>query len=222
VAALLEATDLTHRFRDEDPPVLCGLTLTLTPGDRLAILGPSGSGKTTLLHLMAGLLPVQHGHLQLCGTSLNGTSEAQRTTLRRQHVGLIFQDHRLLPHLNAVENVLAPCYAIQRRPTPEQSARAHALLDRVGLSAKAQSLPSQLSHGQRQRVAVARALLLRPQVVLADEPTGSLDADTTASLIPTLLQEQGEAALVVVTHDPHVARAMDRVLRLHQGQLVTP
>ena len=181
-----------------------GLDLELAAGEVRAVLGPSGSGKTTLVHLLAGILPIPEGRLWWGDVEVSRLGEEALARLRRERVGLVFQHHYLLDELDALENVLVPGM-IAGRPDPE---RARALLARVGLGEHLQQRPDTLSGGERQRVAVARALYARPQVVLADEPTGALDrknAGRVRDLLLELAQENG-AAVLLATHDEALVR----------------
>ncbi|WP_038055878.1 ABC transporter ATP-binding protein [Thermus amyloliquefaciens] len=188
-----------------------GVSLRLYPGEALAVLGPSGSGKTTLLHLLAGLLPLQEGEVYWEGTPIRGLPEGVLARRRLRFMGLVFQHHFLFPELTALENVLAPGYLVGRVD------RGHALwfLSRLGLRERADFLPQRLSGGERQRVAVARALYLRPRLLLADEPTASLDrtqARNVLGLMQELAREVG-AALLFSTHDEALVEGLS-VLRL--------
>lgn len=197
--------------------VLLGVDLTVEAGDRLAIIGPSGSGKTTLLHIMGLLDRPDAGTITLDGSEVPEAEDA-RAALRRDRLGFVFQDHHLLPQCTALENVVVPCYA-DGVPSAANLTRARELLGRLGLSDRADHRPHELSTGQRQRVAVARALIRAPGLVLADEPTGALDRRHTDELVKLLLDAGAEAALVVVTHNPAVAEAVGRAWRLEDGVL---
>ena len=202
--------------------VLDRVDLALDPGQSLALVGRSGSGKSTLLHLAAGILVPSSGRVQLAGHELSALGEAKRTALRSRHLGLVFQFFHLLPHLSVGENVALPGW-VAGAPHRETARRAAELLERVGLADRAGDRVGKLSGGEMQRVAICRALLLRPQLVLADEPTGSLD-DTTGRLIMDLLQDlvlSEGGALLFVTHSRELARTADRTLRLHDGRLET-
>ena len=214
---LLELHHLCRAYGSDR--VLHDLNLRVEASDRLAIIGRSGTGKTTLLHLIALLDRANAGRIQLEGEDVTDATETTRARLRRTTLGMVFQDHHLLPHLSALDNVLLPALADRARPTEAQRERAVALLDRLELSHRLHHPPHALSAGQRQRVAVARALLRKPRLVLADEPTGALDPGLAASLVQTLTEVAGTAALIVVTHDDAVASHMSRTLRLDEGAL---
>lgn len=176
-----------------------GVSLKLFPGEALAVLGPSGSGKTTLLHLLAGLLPLQEGEVYWEGTPIRGLPEGALAGKRLRYMGLVFQHHFLFPELTALENVLAPGYLAGR----VDQAWALGLLTRLGLGERANFLPQRLSGGERQRVAVARALYLKPRLLLADEPTASLDRTQARKVLELMQALAGEvgAALLLATHD---------------------
>lgn len=218
MADLLEARGLVRTFPGLDQPVLDHVEFRLHAGDRVAITGPSGSGKSTLLAILGLLDVAQAGTVSLDGAVVDPQDDAAATAARRSRLGLVFQDHHLLPAATALDNVLIPALA-DGRPDAAMRKRATDLLGAVGLGDRMDHLPSMLSTGQRQRVAVARALLRRPAVVLADEPTGALDRANADALVELLDRECGEAALVLVTHDPAVARRMRRQLRLADGRL---
>jgi putative ABC transport system ATP-binding protein len=195
-----------------------GITVEVAPGSSVAITGPSGCGKSTLLGLIGGLDRPTAGRIVVGGHELSSLPERQRARVRREELGLVFQSDNLLPFLTAIENV-----RLQRslNGTGNGDDGSLELLRRLGVADCADQLPDQLSGGQRQRVAVARALVHRPGLVLADEPTGSLDDESSAALIDLLLdvQRQSGATLVLVTHDAAVARRLDRTMRLRDGSL---
>jgi lipoprotein-releasing system ATP-binding protein len=200
--------------------VLRDVSLTLEAGESAAIMGPSGSGKSTLLNILATLEPPGAGTLRIAGCDPLALSPAGLAAFRGRKVGLVFQEHHLLPQCTALENVLVPTLPYGHDGQAE--ARALELLDRVGLSARLEHLPSELSGGERQRVAIARALVNRPAVLLADEPTGNLDrrsAEWVASLLLDLHRGQG-TVLVVVTHSLPLAERFGRRLELLDGTLV--
>jgi putative ABC transport system ATP-binding protein len=194
------------------------VTFEVEPGTSLAITGPSGCGKSTLLSLMAGLERPSAGRVLVGGQDISRLSERRRAGLRRADFGLVFQRDNLLPFLTAIENI-----ALQLSLTGEEdgSKRCLEALAELGLSSKADALPDQLSGGERQRIAIARALIKQPSVILADEPTGSLDAENSTSAIEFMIdtQRRARATLVVVTHDPEIALRMDRTLSLRDGRV---
>ena len=200
-------------------PILKGVDLAVGPGESVAVVGPSGSGKSTLLSLMGGLDTPTRGTVLLDGKDLGMLKEKGRAWVRSRRIGFVFQLHRLLPQCSVWENVLVPTLAA--RPAEDPSARARRLLDRVGLGDRLAHRPGELSGGECLRVAVARALINRPAILLADEPTGSLDeegAGKLAELLVAVNREEG-TSLVVVTHSPTLAGLMGRRFRLHGGVL---
>ncbi len=201
--------------------VLQGVDLAIAPGEIVALVGPSGSGKSTLLHIAGLLERADAGRVTVAGRDAGGASDAERTRLRRGHLGFVYQFHHLLPEFSAEENVILPCM-IAGRPRAEARARALELLDLVGLSARASHRPAELSGGEQQRVAIARALANNPAVLLADEPTGNLDPGTAAQVFRVFLdaiKNTGRAALIA-THNPELAARMDRVVTLEAGRVV--
>jgi len=219
---VLRLDRLTRTFREGDATrtVLDGVTARLDPGTFAALYGRSGSGKSTLLNLIAGLDTPTAGHVWLGDTDLTTLSERDRTLVRRNRMGFVFQSFNLIPTLTVRENVRLPLDLA--RQTDEADVRADALLDAVGLPGRGDAFPDRLSGGEQQRVAVARALANRPELVLADEPTGNLDevnADRVLDLLAGLAKDEGRT-LLVVTHDPGIARRADTVLHLVDGRLV--
>ena len=198
--------------------ILRGLNLRIASGETVAIVGASGSGKTTLLSLLAGLDLASAGDIALDGQSLTGMSEDQRAALRAGRVGFVFQSFQLLGGFTALENVMLPVELSGRR---DADTRARAALDQVGLSARLQHYPHQLSGGEQQRVAIARAFAGEPKILFADEPTGNLDTTTGARVIDLLfdLNRSRNATLILVTHDTSLATRCQRVLTLRDGQL---
>ena len=200
--------------------VLRGVDLTLKPGEIVALLGPSGSGKSTLLQAVGLLEGGFSGSIRIAGEEASQLEDNGRTRLRREAIGFVYQFHHLLPDFTAEENVILPQLIRGTEPGPAQ-ARAELLLDALGLAERRDHRPSQLSGGEQQRVAVARALANRPALVLADEPTGNLDeatADRVLDQFLRLVRGEGAAALVA-THNERLAARMDRVVRLHEGVL---
>ncbi|MCB9681692.1 MAG: ABC transporter ATP-binding protein [Alphaproteobacteria bacterium] len=215
---LISLTAVRRRFPGAEVDTLAGVDLTVATGERLAVVGPSGSGKSTLLFVMGLLDTPTSGSVALGGRDVGTLDDAARAALRREHLGFVFQDHHLLPQATALENVLVPWFA-DGRPNAAARDRARDLLTRLGLGDRLDHRPEALSTGQRQRVAVARALVRRPRLVLADEPTGSLDRARARELVDLLTRLQDDVAVVVVTHDPEVAAAFPRTLRLVDGRL---
>ncbi len=200
--------------------VLRDLDLTVEAGEMVAIVGASGVGKSTLLHVLGGLDRVDSGGITIDGAELTAMRDADVVAFRNRHVGFVFQFHHLLPEFSALENAEMPM-RIARTPMGEARSRAGALLQRVGLGERLDHRPGMLSGGEQQRVAVARALVMQPAVLLADEPTGDLDEQTADSL-HALLREMHLAyglTSVIATHNPRLAAACDRTLRLEGGQL---
>jgi lipoprotein-releasing system ATP-binding protein len=222
-AAPLVTVESLNKFYDVGEQrihVLRDLALAVEPGEMLAIVGASGVGKSTLLHLLGGLDRVNSGSIQIRGNDLASMNDAALVEFRNRNVGFVFQFHHLLPEFSALENVEMPM-RIAREPLPSARERASALLTRVGLAERLHHRPNMLSGGEQQRVAVARALVMKPALLLADEPTGDLDETTADSLHALLREMHAEYGLtsVIATHNPRLAAACDRVLRLELGQL---
>jgi len=224
-AALLEARGVSRAFeipgRNTAREVLRDVSLTLHQRDAISVVGPSGSGKSTLLNLMGGLDAPTSGSIRFQGEDLAALPERHLAQIRNQEMGYVFQMHHLLPQCTVLENILIPTIPFRSGASREAVSRARELCARVGIAQLTDDFPARLSGGEQQRVAVVRALINHPRLVLADEPTGSLDHDTAESLVELLLElnrEQG-SALVVVTHSADLAARMDRTYRLQSGHL---
>lgn len=198
--------------------VLDGVDLEVESGELVAVVGRSGSGKSTLLHLLGGLDHADEGSIEVAGRLLEGLDERGRTALRRRAIGFVFQSFHLLPELSGLENVLLP--ARLARNGADAPSRARALIEELGLADCAERLPATLSGGEQQRLAVARALVNEPSLVLADEPTGNLDEESGAAVLQLLrLAADRGRAVVLVTHDPAAGGVADRTLTLRAGRL---
>jgi putative ABC transport system ATP-binding protein len=216
---MLQIVGLAKRYRDR--VVLDQLQLTVGGGEYVAIVGESGSGKSTLLNLIAGLDRPEAGVVSIDGIDIARLHDDARTLTRRSKIGFVFQAFHVLPHLSVLQNVTLPLVLLGEAPGTREP-RARELLSAVGLGGREDSMPRELSGGELQRVAVARALVHRPALVLADEPTGNLDPDTAAVVLDLLAREirNRRAAGVLVTHSEAAAATADRVLRLDHGRLV--
>lgn len=218
--AVLKRVAKRYRAGDTLVSAVEDLTFTLAAGEMVALVGPSGCGKSTTLNLIAGVDRADEGEITVCGVDLRRAGEREMTLLRRRQVGIVFQAFHLVPHLRAEENVALPLALDGRR----DEARVRELLRRVGLEHRRRHFPSEMSGGEQQRVAVARALVHRPQLVAADEPTGNLDSASGWEVLKLLdeLRRQEGVALLLATHDGQLARAADRVLTMRDGRLVAP
>ncbi len=220
----LVVEDLTQQFRlgDRSLRVLDGLSFALEAGESLAVTGPSGSGKSTLLHLLGGLDRPTSGRVLVAGRELAAMGERELARFRNREVGFVFQDHHLLPQYTVLENVLLPTLAFPRDRPADAPARARELLARVDLAERSAHRPAELSGGERQRAAVARALIMRPSLLLGDEPTGSLDRATAATVADLLFELHRDlgTVLVVVTHSPEIASRFARRFELLEGRCV--
>ncbi len=220
-ASVLHVESLTKSFSSggRTLTVIDDVSFRVDEGETCSIVGPSGSGKTTLLGLCAGLDRPSEGRVTLCGIDLEPLDEDERAQVRNRHVGFVFQTFRLLPTLTALENVMVPA---ELRGTANPRSRAADLLDEVGLGERFDHYPSQLSGGEQQRVAMARAFINEPRILFADEPTGNLDAETAERVEDVLfdLNETAGTTLVLVTHDQELAHRTQRILRLRGGSIV--
>ncbi len=218
---MLNVERLTKTYLSAGAPltVLKEVSFSLSAGDSLAIVGPSGSGKTTLLGLCAGLDRPSAGVVTLAGEEIGRMSEDERARVRNEHVGFVFQNFQLIPTLTALENVLVP---LELRGWSGRATEAESLLERVGLGARRDHYPVQLSGGEQQRVALARAFVNSPKILFCDEPTGNLDGDTAHAMTDLIFEMNRErgATLVLVTHDIELARQCRRILRLKAGMVV--
>ncbi len=225
MSASIQLRNLTKSFRKGPNLItpLDHLSLEVPQGEFLALMGPSGSGKTTLLNMIAGIDRPSNGELIIDGQDLGSLSRSQLTRWRSRHVGYIFQLYHLVPILSAYENVELPLL-LQSLTRAGRRSRVTAALDLVGLSDRSHHRPSELSGGQEQRVAIARAIVHDPGLLVADEPTGDLDAGSAAAVLDLLcsLSRDHGKTIVMVTHDPRAAAVADRTLHLEKGQLVTP
>ncbi|MEW6735124.1 MAG: ABC transporter ATP-binding protein [Acidobacteriota bacterium] len=220
--SVIELENVTKIYGDSKAvQALREINLSIKQGERVAIMGPSGSGKSTLLHVIGGLDEPTTGILKIAGVDIAKMSDDERTRLRRERIGMIFQTFNLLPTLSALENVSLPL-RLQGIARKETEPRASEMLIRVGLKERLDHRPEEMSGGERQRVAIARALIFRPALLLADEPTGNLDSNTgeeILNLLDQLHQEYGTTVLLV-THNINAARHCDRVLTLRDGLIV--
>lgn len=222
MSRVLECRGVARRFAEGSSvlEVLRGIDLTIKAAERVAIIGTSGSGKTTLLQILGGLDDPDDGTVLVDGQPMHGGNETAKGDLRNRYIGFVYQFHHLLPDFTAEENVAMPLL-IRRDPKSAAFGEARALLERVGLGERLTHKPGELSGGERQRAAVARALITRPQLVLADEPTGNLDAGNGEHVLQLMIELNKElrTSLVIVTHDQSIAERMDRVLVLEDGRL---
>jgi len=215
----MEAVTKTYNHRGPAVTVLSDVTLEIHSGDFVSIVGPSGSGKSTLLLALGGMLSPSSGKVELDGESLYELTPDRRAALRGQKIGFVFQTFNLVPYLSALENVQVPLF-LAGLSEPDQKNRAADLLERLGLGDRLTHKPSELSVGQQQRVALARMLANDPGMILADEPTGSLDPETSAQVMAFLEEMNHEGRTVVmVTHDPKVAQRAKRTLKLNNGRI---
>ena len=219
---MLEVKNLTKTYRsgNRDLTVLDDVSFSISEGDSFAIVGPSGSGKTTLLGLCAGLDRASAGSILLNGVALDNLDEDARADVRNRYVGFVFQNFQLIPTLTALENVMVP---LELRGDRRAESRARELLEKVGLSDRHDHYPAQLSGGEQQRIAIARAFSNEPKILFADEPTGNLDADTRETVENLLfeLNREAKTTLILVTHDLDLAAKTNHILKLKGGKAVS-
>ncbi len=218
---VVSARDLTRRYGEGDTAVdaLRGVSLDVEGGKLTAVMGPSGSGKSTLMHILAGLDRPTGGEVEIAGTKITDLSDTELTKLRREHIGFVFQFFNLLPMLTAEENILLPLSIAGEKP---DEAWLEQLLEKTGLGRRRSHRPGELSGGEQQRVAITRALVSKPTVVFADEPTGNLDSKTSGEILH-LMRDSVDSfgqTTVMVTHDPRAAAIADRILFLSDGEIV--
>ena len=216
---MIQATNIVKSYGALE--VLRGLDLRVEPGEVVAIVGASGAGKSTLLQILGTLDVPNQGELHIDGTPVHGMSRGALSRFRNENLGFVFQSHRLLPEFNAVENVMMPAW-ISGQSTDKSAPRAEALLQELGLGHRLAHNPSELSGGEQQRVAVARALMNRPKVLLADEPSGNLDSENAEALHDLFFQlrDRSGQTIVLVTHNESLAARADRTLRMADGQFI--
>ncbi|WXU00267.1 MAG: Lipoprotein-releasing system ATP-binding protein LolD [Catillopecten margaritatus gill symbiont] len=223
MSKIIECQDLGYSYNSGkvETPVLSRLNLVIEQAESVAIIGQSGCGKSTLLNLLGGMTQPTTGKILINNTNLSQINETKITQLRAQHLGFVYQFHHLLKDFSALDNVMMPLL-IRGDDTQIAHEKASKLLQKIGLENRLNHRPAELSGGQRQRVAIARALINNPSCLLADEPTGNLDAKNAAEVLELMrsLNQQQKSALVLVTHDMNIAKKMDRLLTLENGKLV--
>jgi len=216
---MIETRNITMNFGELQ--VLKGIDVSISKGEIVTLVGPSGAGKTTFLHIMGTLLNPTSGEVAINGNKVYGLKEKHLSRFRNQHIGFVFQFHHLLPEFTAIENVCIPAY-IKKAPRLETEKRAKELLDFLGLGHRLDHKPGELSGGEQQRVAVARALINSPDIILADEPSGNLDSQNRKELHELFfsLRDRFKQTIVIVTHDKDLAAMSDRTLTMRDGQII--
>ena len=216
----VEIKDLYKSYENGKIKALNGVNLTVRDAEFVSIIGPSGSGKSTLLNMLGALDVPDSGSIEVAGQNLNNSKKLNE--FRAEKIGFIFQLHNLIPNISVVENIEIPMYT-QKLSSKEMRKKALKLLDDVGLKEKAKILPNKLSGGERQRVAIARALANDPSIILADEPTGSLDSKTSSKILRQLIElhESKKVTLIIVTHDMDVAKLANRVIEVLDGEIIS-
>ena len=210
-----------YRLGKVEVAALRGVNLRVEEGEFVSLVGPSGCGKSTLLHVIGGLTPPTAGRVQLDGTDLNGLNDAQRTELRKQKIGFVFQRYNLLPTLTVYGNIALACHIAGNRNGASRAAM-NSIVKMLGLEARLDHRPAELSGGEQQRVAIARAVVNRPKILLADEPTGSLDTENS-ELVMNMLQELNHKhgqTILLITHNPEVALYSDRIVSMRDGHIL--
>jgi putative ABC transport system ATP-binding protein len=218
---MIELVNVSREYGEGSVRALADVTLSVAAGERIAVMGPSGSGKSTLLNLVCGLDEPTRGEVKIDGLDISALGDDERTRLRREKIGMIFQTFNLLPTLTGLENVALPLRLKGiSRTSAEQ--RAKALLVRVGLESRSSHRPDEVSGGERQRIAIARALVFTPPILLADEPTGNLDSTTGEGILSLLddLHAEFNTTIVLVTHNEEAASHCDRIIRLRDGRVI--
>lgn len=210
----------TYTLANIEVPAVCGVSCEVKRGEFVAITGPSGCGKSTFMHLIGCLDKPTAGKIFLDGDNVADFDDNQLAKIRNKKIGFVFQSFNLLPRMNAEKNVALPLYYADIR-TEERDSRAHAMLEQVGLEKRAHHKPAEMSGGERQRIAIARALINDPAIILADEPTGNLDSKTSIDIMRIFqdINKKG-ATIVVVTHEPDIVRYARRVIKLRDGQII--
>jgi putative ABC transport system ATP-binding protein len=222
MSAFIEARELrkTYRVGKVDVPALRGVSFSVQKGEFVTIVGPSGSGKSTLFYLLGGLTQASNGKIVIDGTDFSALNDAERTKMRKSKIGFIFQKFNLLPTLTSRQNIEI-AYSIAGRKEPIDQAQLHNLTDMLGITDRLDHRPSELSGGQQQRVAIARALVMRPAIILADEPTGNLDTASSDAVLEMLQRCNREfhQTVLMITHNPEAAAIADRILHMRDGRI---